>query len=282
MFIFILSYYLLLDLPRGLFPSGFVNKTVYSLLLSPTRASFIIHLVLLDLIMRTMVYEYRSWRSSLRSLLQYPVTNSLLRPNLLHTLFSKILSLSFSLNVRYKVTLLTSYLFTYSTEHCPSSEANRFAASQEIRRILWNPKVHYCIHKCPCPESDRSCPRSHFRKIHLNIILLSTPGFSMWTLSLRFPPQKPCIPLSSLPIRSIFPANLIILNLITRTIIGKDYRSLSFSLCSFLQYPCYLIPLRPKYLPQHPIFKHHQPRPSLNISDQDSYPHKTKDETIVL
>ena len=88
---------------------------------------------------------------------------------------------------------------TYSIQQSPSSEANRFSASQEIPRILWHPKVHYRIYKCPPPMSILShldpahALKSHF-KIHLNIILPPKPGYSKWTRSLIFLHQNPIHP----------------------------------------------------------------------------------------
>jgi hypothetical protein len=36
-------------------------------------------------------------------------------------------------------------------QQSPSWQVNQFSASQEIPHILWNLKVHYCIHKSPQP-----------------------------------------------------------------------------------------------------------------------------------
>ena len=92
---------------------------------------------------------------------------------------------------------LPTYLLTHSMH---SWEANWFAASQEIPRISWNPKVHYRTHKRPPPVSilrqhnPVHIPTSHLLEIHLNIIRPSTPRSPHWSLSLRFPHHDPIRP----------------------------------------------------------------------------------------
>ena len=80
------------------------------------------------------------------------------------------------------VTTILTYVDNYSIQQSPSWKANRFSTSQEIPRILWSPKIHYPIHKCPPPVPILSqldpvyTPTSNFLKYNLNIILPSTPG----------------------------------------------------------------------------------------------------------
>ena len=65
----------------------------------------------------------------------------------------------------------------YSMVQRPSWEANWFAISQEIPRILWNPKVHYRIHKHPTPVLILSHTDSvHTSQPHfLKLILILFP-----------------------------------------------------------------------------------------------------------
>jgi len=131
---------------------------------------------------------------------------------------------------------------TYSMEQSPSWEANRFSASQEIPHILRNPKAHYRIHKCSPtvlilsqldPVHDLT---SHSRRSFLILSSHLSLGLPSGLFRSGFPTKVLHTPLLS-PKRVTCPAYLILLDLITRTILGEQYRSLSSSLCSFLHSP---------------------------------------------
>ena len=114
---------------------------------------------------------------------------------------------------------------------------------------------------CPYPEPTPSSltPTFHFLKIHLNIILPSTPGSPKWSLSLRFPHQNPEYA-SPLPPYALHAPPISFFSNLSPEIYwvrSTDHSAPHYAVFSTL---LLLVPLRPKYSPQRPIPKHPQPK----------------------
>jgi hypothetical protein len=153
-------------------------------------------------------------------------------------------------------------------EQSPSWEPNRFS-SQEIPSILWNPQVHYRIHKCPPPvpvlsqSNEVHNPTSHFLKLYLNIILPSTPRSPKWSLSLSIPHQNPVY--ASPLTRTRYMSRLALFDLSTRTILGEP---LHFPVSSSLLGPNALLNTPPPV----PILSQlDPPRPLWEINPTRAY-----------
>ena len=82
------------------------------------------------------------------------------------------------------------------------------------------------------------------------------------------------------PMHTTCPIHLILLDFITRTILGVELRLLSSSLCSFLHSPVTSSLLDPNILLNTLLSKALSLRSSLNVSDQVSHPYKTTGKII--
>ena len=107
------------------------------------------------------------------------------------------------------------------------------------------------------------------------------PGSPVVSFSPVSPPKTLHTPLLS-PTRATWPALHILLDFITRTILGEEYRSLSSSLGSFLHSLVTSSPLGPNILVNTLFSNTLSLHFSVNLSDQVSRPYKTTGKIIVI
>ena len=164
-------------------------------------------------------------------------------------------------------------------------EANRSSASQEIPRVVWNSKFYHRVHKRPPPVrilsqiSTVHASPTHF--FHFNIIFPSTLKSSNLALSLRFLHQNPGWT-SPLPIHVLRAPPIALFSIWSPEQHLVEYRSLSYSLCTFLHSPVTSFLLGPNTLLSTLFSNTLSLRSSLNVSDQVSHSYKTTGKIIVL
>jgi hypothetical protein len=125
-----------------------------------------------------------------------------------------------------------TYLLTYLLTHSLTPLFEKLIVTQPVKKypaFLWNPKVHYRVHISPPLDPLLSQPNPVrtidpcLPKVQLNVILPPTPSLPSGILPLGFPTKTLLTPLSS-PMRATCPAYLNLLDLITLTIYGEQYR----------------------------------------------------------
>ena len=146
-------------------------------------------------------------------------------------------------------------------EQRPTWETELFLASQEIPRIWLNPTVHYRVYKYPPTIPILS---------QINSVHFPHPT-SWWSVLILPSHLRLCLPISLFP--SNFPTKTLYTPLLPLTCFKPGPHSSRFYhpnstwwaaqiikllTMYFYPLPCYLVSLRLKYSPQHPILKHPQ------------------------
>ena len=137
---------------------------------------------------------------------------------------------------------------------------------------------------CPYPEPDQfspSFPQPHFLKINSNINIPYILSLSS-DLFPQVSHQNSAFTSTVPPIRATYPARFILLDLITRIISGEEYRSLIYSLCSFLHSPVTSFLLGSNIFLSTLFSNTLSLCFSLNVSYQVSHPYQTTRKIIVL